>query len=198
MSDFRRDRGPTDGRGEDDMKWITTDNGVHVPIKEGETKAAAIKRHFGEQSKKQVAVGQLIDTLKKVKKIKTTELINYIKSFAPIELKTKDKDILAQFDIHSAKENIFGDKFSDIEGYEFKINNIDKLPSYIRDSKYSHTSQESGKKIKTHKDVREWHYFTNKIQSDRGELLVNVNIRDKGNSQFVYLVTFRKTKKPRG
>ena len=33
--------------GKDDLEWFTTDTGSHVPLKKGQSKAEAIKEHFG-------------------------------------------------------------------------------------------------------------------------------------------------------
>lgn len=34
--------------GKDDLDWFTTDTGSHVPLKKGQSKAEAIKEHFGD------------------------------------------------------------------------------------------------------------------------------------------------------
>lgn len=39
--------------GKDDLEWFTTDTGSHVPLKKGQSKAEAIKEHFGDGTKKQ-------------------------------------------------------------------------------------------------------------------------------------------------
>ena len=44
-----KDKSLLNGKGEDDISWITTDTGAHVPIKDGQTKAAAIEEHFEEK-----------------------------------------------------------------------------------------------------------------------------------------------------
>lgn len=35
--------------GKDDLDWFTTDTGSHVPLKKGQSKAEAIKEHFGDK-----------------------------------------------------------------------------------------------------------------------------------------------------
>lgn len=35
--------------GKDDLEWFTTDTGSHVPLKKGQSKAEAIKEHFGDK-----------------------------------------------------------------------------------------------------------------------------------------------------
>ena len=37
--------------GKDDLEWFTTDTGSHVPLKKGQSKAEAIKEHFGDGRK---------------------------------------------------------------------------------------------------------------------------------------------------
>ena len=39
--------------GKDDLEWFTTDTGSHVPLKKGQSKAEAIKEHFGDKRTKQ-------------------------------------------------------------------------------------------------------------------------------------------------
>ncbi len=196
MGEFEKDKGLMNGKGEsDDVKWITV-NGAHIPIKDDQSPEEALTQRFDKvgknENKKSNEIIRLIETLKKIKKIKSKELIDFIKNLKPINLQIKDREIMAQFDIHTGKENIFGDKFSDSEGYNYKLNHIEQLPDFIKDSHYSYSSHESGKKIKTHKGVKEWHYFVNQIQTDKGIFDININIRDKGDNQFIYLVTFKK------
>ncbi|MBQ2016967.1 MAG: hypothetical protein II208_00370 [Alphaproteobacteria bacterium] len=38
--------------GKDDLEWFTTDTGSHVPLKKGQSKAEAIKEHFGDKGTK--------------------------------------------------------------------------------------------------------------------------------------------------
>jgi hypothetical protein len=42
MSDFIKSDGLMDGKGESDTEWITLPNGVHIPVKDGESKEDAI------------------------------------------------------------------------------------------------------------------------------------------------------------
>lgn len=145
---------------------------------------------FNEEHKQEIS--KLINTLKGIKKIKTKELIEYIKSLEPISLRTNGKEIIAEFDKFTARENIFGDSVSDNEGYNYKLKNIKDLPSYIETSKYSNSSKASGKNVKSHIGVKEWHYFLNTIATDDGIFDITVNIRDKGDKQYIYLVSFKK------
>ena len=49
--------------GKDDLDWFTTDTGSHVPLKKGQSKAEAIKEHFGD--KKDKVSGKAIAAAKK-------------------------------------------------------------------------------------------------------------------------------------
>lgn len=35
--------------GDKELQWFTTDSGSHVPLKKGQSKAEAIKKHFGDK-----------------------------------------------------------------------------------------------------------------------------------------------------
>ena len=48
-----------------------------------------------------------------------------------------------------------------------------------------------------HKDVKSWDYFDNTVQIDGKVFDVLVNVRDKGNNQFVYNVALRANNKLR-
>ena len=43
-----------------------------------------------------------------------------------------------------------------------------------------------GKKTAAHKDVKFWHYFKGKVETVKGTYDITINIRDKGDKQFVY------------
>lgn len=45
MNEFEKDNNLMNGKGEQDIQWITA-NGAHIPIKEGESKQEAVKEHF--------------------------------------------------------------------------------------------------------------------------------------------------------
>lgn len=204
MDKFIKDDGLLKGKGESDVDWITTDNGTHIPIKPGQSKKDAINEQFKNnqstvgQEKKDV-VAKLTTSLKKVaeskykvSKPKIADLIKRIINFEPITLQIGDREIIARFDRYGARENFYGDKFSDKEGYLFKKNNVDNLPEYIKTATYSYSQPEKGKDTPAHKDVKEWHYFINEIHTNEGDFDIVINVRDKGESQFVYLVTFNK------
>lgn len=187
-----KDNNILSGKGEQDIEWITV-NGSHIPIKEGESKQEAIDK-FTENKEKQEAIQSLVYTLKNVKNIKFKELRDYITKLKPIKLTIKENEIIAQFDKFTAKKNVHDMGKSSKEGYIFKLNNLDKLRTIIKNSKYDYSLKESGKKMPQHKNVKQWHYFINQIETEKGKFDVIINIRDKGNEQFVYEVAFRKAK----
>jgi hypothetical protein len=39
--------------------------------------------------------------------------------------------------------------------------------------------------------LKEWHYFTNEIETEKGKLIV-VNVRDKGKKQYIYKIATNK------
>lgn len=141
---------------------------------------------------KKAAIQRLVETLKKVKKIKIKELAAMIKNFQPIELHTDSKDILAEFDNFTANKNIYDIGNSNKDGYKYKIANIANIPQMIKDSKYTHSSKETGKTSKQHKNVNEWHYFSNQIETEKGKYNVVVNVRDLGKRQFVYEIAIKR------
>ena len=194
MDKFEKDKNLLNGKGEKDLEWFTTENGVHVPLKQGQTKAEAIKEKFGEEEQKKDAVKRLVDTLRKVKNLKMKEIHNYIKSLSPIKLSINDDEILAEFDKYTADKNVYGHGKSDAQGYNYKISNVDKLPSIIEDSKYQYSKKELGKISPQHRNVKEWHYFTKQIDTEKGPFNIVVNVRDKGKNQYVYEVAIRKKK----
>ena len=139
-------------------------------------------------------------TDEKTKKVPITkerlkQLVKDILNFNPITLKIGDRTITAKFDKYSAQKNVYTRGTSTHEGYLFKLGNIHNLPTYIESSKYDHTKQEIGKKSRQHRGVKEWHYFINKIRTSEGMFDISVNVRDKGDNQFIYEVAFRKNKK---
>lgn len=60
MDKFIKDTNLMSGKGEDDVEWFTTKNGVHIPIREGQTREEAVKNFFAEQLKKDCKNGTLI------------------------------------------------------------------------------------------------------------------------------------------
>lgn len=144
MDNIKADKNLMSGKGEEDVQWITA-NGAHIPIKEGESKQEAVNK-FVENKEKQEVVQSLVNVLKRITNVKLKELRDYIKSLSPIKLLINDDEILAQFDKFTAKKNVHDMGKSSREGYIFKLNNLDKLPTLIKNSKYDFSLKESGKK----------------------------------------------------
>lgn len=189
MEEFKKDNNIMSGKGENDIDWITV-KGSHIPLKDGQTSKEAIQQHFGNQTTKKDAIGHLVNTLKKIKNIKLKEIHTFIKSLEPISLRMNGDEIIAEFDKFTADKNVYGHGKSDKAGYDYKINNPQELPLMIKQSKYSYSKPEIGKKKPAHSGVKEWHYF----QKDYGNFNVVVNVRDKGNRKFVYEVILKKKK----
>ena len=101
-----------------------------------------------------------------------------------------NRTIVAKIDKYAAQKNIYTRETSTHEGYLFKLNNIPNIPSYIESSKYAYSKQEIGMTSRQHQGVKEWHYFINKILTSEGEFNITINVRDKGNNQFIYEVSF--------
>lgn len=132
-----------------------------------------------------------------IKIINKKELVQKLMKFEPITLKLNDRTITAQFDKFGAKKNVYSKENSDMEGYTYKLQHVDDLPNIISSSTFVRSSPEKGKDTPQHKGVKEWHYFINKVKTENGEFNVLINIRDKGNDQYVYEVAFNKIKKPK-
>ncbi len=189
MEEFKKDNNIMSGKGENDIDWITV-KGSHIPLKDGQTPKEAIQQHFENQTTKKDAVKHLDTPYKK------TELVKKIRNFEPIKLRIGDREILAQFDKDGAKKIVFGKsesktKFETFQDHKTKLKNIDNLPEYIRTSKYQSSAVEDGKTIDSHKGVKEWHYFVNEVEINSKSYDVFIDVRDKGDNQFVYFVRFK-------
>lgn len=195
MSDFKKDNNLMGGKGEDDIDWITV-KGNHIPIKDGESPKEAVENYFKkvEQTEGKRQIQRLVSVLQKIKAIKMKNLAALIQNFKPIKLNIEDKEILAEFDKYGARKNIYGHGKSDNIGYNYKISNAEKLPQIISNSKYLYSKEEQGKNKPQHKDVKMWHYFTKKINTDKGILNIVVNVRDTGDKNYVYEVAIRRKK----
>lgn len=149
------------------------------------------KPNINEVIEKNSAMNKLIDTLNNVKKIKLKELVEMIKNFKPVEFVINDKTILAAFDKYAAEKNIYTRGNSTHKGFLFKLNNIKELPNFIKDAKYDYSKLEKGKESRQHKGVKEWHYFKKDIQVGEEKYDVVINIRDKGDKQYIYEIIFK-------
>ncbi|MGN0961871.1 MAG: hypothetical protein ACI4PF_06725 [Christensenellales bacterium] len=147
------------------------------------------KEEIDNNKKEQIT--KLVQTLNELKKIKLKELVDLIKNFQPVELEINDKKILAAFDKYSAEKNLYTRGNSTHKGFTFKLNNIKELPQFIKDSTYAYSKKEIGKNTRQHKGVKDWHYFKKDVQVGDDKYDVVINVRDKGDKQYVYEVTFK-------
>lgn len=140
------------------------------------------------------------DAIKHLKtSLNKSELVKKIRNFEPISLKIGDREIVAKFDRDGAKKIIYGkskseEKFETYKDYKVKLRNIDKIPEFIKTSNYQSSSPEDGKSGDTHKGVKEWHYFENKVDIENKKYDIFIDVRDKGQNQYVYFVRFKEIK----
>lgn len=177
MGKFVKDTNLMSGKGE----W---DESEHPRDEEGKFTCK------GDQTTKQDAIKHLVDTLKKIKTAKMKEIHSFIKSLNPISLQINGDEIIAEFDKFTADKNLYGHGKSDKFGYAYKLNNPDKLPEMVKQSNYLYSKPEIGKKKPAHAGVKQWHYFTKEYEGFN----VVVNVRDKGDRQFVYEICLKKKK----
>lgn len=185
------------GKGEWDEAEHPRDSDGKFTSKGGGQSTMGQAKDEGQSTKKDQQASSAGEQTSKVpiSKERLKQLVGDILNFEPITLKIGDRTITAKFDKYSAQKNIYTRGTSTHEGYLFKLDNVHNLPSYIESSKYAYTKQETGKMSRQHQGVKEWHYFINKIQTSEGVFDITVNVRDKGNNQFIYEVAFRKNKK---
>lgn len=200
MGDFEKNKSLMNGKGEDDVQWITV-KGNHIPIKDGENPQEAIKNHFANKNKvndanndKNEQIQRLIDVLMKVKKLKVKEIHTFIKELNPINLKINGDNIIAEFDKFTADKNVYKPGNSDTLGFRYKLENYKNFPEFIKDSHYTKTKAEIGKTTKQHKGVDSWHYFQKEISTDKGVFRITINLRNKKDKHFVYEVSLQKKK----
>ena len=192
--DFKKDNDIMSGKGEWDESEHPRDEDGRFTSKGGGQSTISQENSEEDSIKK---VQQSTSTGEKTNKVpiskeKFKQFVSDILNFEPIKLKIKDRTIIAKFDKYSAQKNVYTRGTSSHEGYLFKLDNIHNLPSYIESSTYSYSKQETGKETRQHKGVKEWHYFINQIETTEGVFNITVNVRDKGNNQFIYEVAFRK------
>lgn len=135
-----------------------------------------------------------IAALKGVTKLKIKELVDIIKSFQPVELHTDNKELIAEFDKYTAQKNIYTRGNSSPGGFLFKLEHINDLPKMVLDTHYDYSKEEKGKESRQHQGVKEWHYFKGKIATEMGNFYITVNVRDKGDRQFVYEISLKDKK----
>lgn len=96
--------------GKDDLEWFTTDTGSHVPLKKGQSKAEAIKEHFGDKKAKQQPAkldkGIEEKRLRSLweKKEKAGLEVEYAKQFGGDVAKAKEKYFKAEAEWVKARE----------------------------------------------------------------------------------------------
>jgi len=185
---IEKDTNLMNGKGEWDESEHPRDSDGKFASKGGQSTSNQGKTK--SQSTKKDAIKHLVETLKKIKNIKVKEIHSFIKSLDPVSLQINGDEIIAEFDKFTADKNLYGHGKSDKDGYAYKLNNPDKLPEMIKQSQYSHSKPEEGKKTPAHAGVKQWHYF----KKDYKDFNVVVNVRDKGNRQFVYEVILKKKK----
>lgn len=114
-----------------------------------------------------------------------------------IKFQKNGKTYYASFDGVDVDKIIYGDNKSDGSGYKAKINaGADgDFFDLIERSNYDKTLPEKGKISPAHKDVKTWDYYTKTVEIDGNPYDEVINVRDKGNGQYVYSVTLKKHKK---
>ena len=149
-----------------------------------------------EEKRLQEITGEKVENEEKnlEKESKKKKLARKIANFQSITLHIKDKDLECQFDNLTANKNIHAKGNSDKAGYKFKQANLKKLREFIVGAKYSHSKVEEGKENIAHKDVKEWNYLKNIVETPKGKFNIFVNVRDKGDKQYIYEISFRKSK----
>ena len=129
----------------------------------------------------------------KVERSKLSTLVKQVIKFEPIKLKIGDREIIAKFDRVGAGKIVYGKgKYESFEEKQIKLLNIQNLPEYIKTATYRNSEKDVGKTGKAHENVLEWHYFINEVKTTQGIFNIQIDVRDKGENQFVYFVTFKK------
>ncbi len=72
--------------------------------------------------------------------------------------------------------------------------NLDKIPNILQSLKYDTTKNEIGKNKASHNGVKEWHYLVGEYIDKNVTYIVNANIADKGEEQFLYELSMKKKK----
>lgn len=190
---LEKDNSLMNGKGEwDEVDHPRDSDGKFTSKGGGQSTMSQVKTESQSTKKDQQANSTGQTNKVPISKERLKQLVGDILNFDPITLKMGDKTITAKFDRYSAQKNVYTRGTSTHEGYLFKLDNIHNLPSYIESSQYAYTKQETGKMSRQHQGVKEWHYFINQIQTSEGVFNITVNVRDKGNNQFIYEVAFRK------
>lgn len=102
----------------------------------------------------------------------------------------------ALFNKSAINKGIQGDKKSDRRGYKAKIN-IGADGNYVElaeNALYDRSSEETGKSNKFHSDAKVWDYYVKTIACDGAYYDVLINVKDTGDSQYVYDITLHEKK----
>lgn len=133
------------------------------------------------------------------------ERIATIFNLGAVELKTDVKKIRILGDRFTAQKNIYGDKRIEGEEYKAKISSLYDLADILATSTYDPTATNTEDsyanpaikpKNKAHDNVKYWYKFRNEIVFDGVPYTVTFNIRDKGKTQYQYLIEFKENKTP--
>lgn len=192
MDKFKKDINIMQGKGE----WVESQHPRDSDGKftsKGGGQSTMSQETTQTQSTKKDAIEHLNTSLSK------NELVKKIRTFEPIKLMIGDKEITAQFDRSGAKKIVYGkseskERFETQKDHNVKLKNIERLPEFIKTSRYERSSLEDGKSSKTHLGVKEWHYFVNKVDINNKKYDIFIDIRDKGQNQYVYFVRFKEIK----
>ena len=192
MAKFEKDNNLMSGKGEWEESEHPRDNDGKFTSKGGGQSTTSQEKDKTQSTKK--------DAIKHLNtKLDKNELVRKIRNFEPIKLMVEDREITAQFDRSGAKKIVYGkseskERFETAKDHNAKLKNIDKLPEFIKTSRYERSSLEDGKSSKTHIGVKEWHYFENKVDINNKKYDIFIDIRDKGQNQYVYFVRFKENK----
>lgn len=169
--------------------------------KNSATESDGVKYMLAGKDEKGIEVYKTTSETKKMslkeKKIKLANLIRSEYRGRTARFEKGSQVYYAQLDRDSASKAVYGDKKSDRKGYAAKIN-IGVEGGYfdlVENARYTGSSLEIGKLTNAHKDVKSWDYFVKTIRSDSLYYDVLINVKDKGNNQFVYDITLNEQKK---
>lgn len=102
----------------------------------------------------------------------------------------------ATFGRDDVQKNIYGDKKSDAKGHSAKINAgaSGDMFDLVEAAEFDHSTPDSGKGTKSHREVKSWDYYNKTVCIDGTFFDVLINVRDKGDNQYVYDVQLRENK----
>ncbi len=103
----------------------------------------------------------------------------------------------ARFEDADLKKNIYGDKLSDKQGYNAKINAgaSGDIFELVENARYDGSKKDIGKTAKAHEDVIGWDYFVKQVQFDGRVYDLVANVRKKTDGEYVYSIQLNANKK---